>query len=470
MKNPKIVILFTISIILTIIYLTILPFKKPQSEKTTTKLTPQEKFENCNIKSDIPEIFIKKNVFIVKNLKLEKINIETCRTIKTRDITEKDSENKIVNLQTSPNKTIYITLKKYSHYRIRKEYSNELKEINKVTLIDECYLKSSILNKATFKELDKICLTNPELQTISIITKKYGIKTYKNPDMFTKPHIKLIFTGDAMLARSIGSRIEKGENVFKNIETEFKDSDFTVLNLETTLTNNEKDQPLPQKAWTFNAPIEAVPLMKSSGIDITNLANNHTCDYGKEGLINQMKNLKNGNLIYYGAGENKEKAFQAEIIESKGIKIALLGFNAVETIYSNAKEDQAGSAYFNKSLTKKAIEKAKKEADIVIVSGHAGIEGQLKHNSYQEEYYKHFIDSGADIVISHHPHVPQDYEKYKGKMIYYSLGNLTFETGNRENYKKAYLAEVKINPFTKDIEESNLIDIKLENGIPKLKL
>ncbi len=468
MKNPKKTILLGIPTLLILAYLGISYLKPLQNQETEIELTPKEKFKNCKIKSEFPPKFLNKYAFIIQEKEIKKVNSETCKNVKIATLKDENSKIKIVDLKKTSNNSVYIDLEKHQHYGLRKEYNSNLEEIKEINLIDECYLKNSNLDKKTFKLIETACSETPKLQTLKELTERYEIPSNKNPEIFTNPNLTLLLTGDAMLARSIGDRIEKNENVFRNIEDEFKNSDFTVLNLETNLSTNQA-QPLPQKAWTFNAPIEAIPLMKSSGIDVINLANNHTCDYGREGLISQIENLENGDLIYFGAGNNREEAFQARIIESKGVKIALLGFNAIETIYSNAGKNQAGSAYFNKILTREAIKNAQEKADIVIVSGHAGIEGQLKHNSYQEEYYKHFIDSGADIVISHHPHVPQDYEEYQGKMIYYSLGNLTFETGNRENYKKAYLAKVSIDPFSKEIAETELIDIRLENGIPKIQ-
>ena len=143
--------------------------------------------------------------------------------------------------------------------------------------------------------------------------------------------------------------------------------------------------------------------------------------------------------------------------------------NDAETLYNGARSNRAGAARFNKWSNGEAIKDAKRKGYIVIVNGHAGKEGTTRSNSFQREHYRYYIDSGADLIISHHPHVSQEIESYKGKKIFYSLGNFVFETGDRENYKNGLAVEVIIDIEKGAISEMNKIDVRIERSVPSFK-
>ncbi len=280
--------------------------------------------------------------------------------------------------------------------------------------------------------------------------------------------IKILFTGDNMLALSIGERIKAGENIYANIRNDLLEYDFVVINLETNVSELGVGKANSAKNWRFNAPVEALDLLIQNKINVVNLANNHTMDYGATGLTNQISLLDSHGIKHFGAGSNEEQAFSPLILELLDTRIALLGFNDAETLYTNVKPDSPGTAHFDKTKTTTAIIDATNSSDIVIVSGHSGTEGSTKSNSRQREYYKLFIDSGADLIIGHHPHVMQEVAEHNGKMIYYSLGNFVFETGERLLYKKAIAVEVIIDSNEKSIKQINEVDVLLENGVPTL--
>lgn len=434
------------------------------------ELSEEEKLAKCDFNQISSPVFVDIYAYVFTlpeedSQKLSKINTENCQIEKTVEIQVNQYPPEI---SVRKSNQIYVKSITQEHLGRGDVFDLDLNKIGQETLIDECYLFSPAFNLEAKNILAKSCKDSPQLDTAANLIAEYSINTPKKPSVFEREEIRLVFTGDAMLALSMGKRIKNGGDLFRNMEETFSQADYVVLNLETNMSTPGVGQPAPQKVWTFNAPIEAASLMKNAGVDIVNLANNHTCDYGRAALMNQMKNLNSANLIHFGAGKNIGKAFEPTIVESKGVKIAFLGFNAVETYYSQASKNSPGTAHFDKKRIKKSVSEARKKADVVLVSAHAGTEQQTIHNSYQQRYYRLFIDSGADAVIGHHPHVRQDYEKYKGKMIYYSLGNFIFETGDRANYKKAYLAELVIDTRTKKLKNINLIDIKLVNGIPVL--
>lgn len=294
-----------------------------------------------------------------------------------------------------------------------------------------------------------------------IDNKESSIKKVDNEQI-----LKLLFLGDIMLARSIAAQIESGDNPFENLISTFRDYDYIVANLETTVSR--VGFPV-LKAYTFNAPIKSVEILKNSGISIVSLANNHVGDYGKNALLDMFSILKDYGIVYFGAGENQDLAFEPKFIVDKRLTFALLGFNDIETWYTDATKNSPGTANFNKEQIEKSIKKAKEQSSIVIVMPHWGNEYELISNERQEEYGKFFIEAGADIVVGAHPHVVQNSHEYKGKMIYYSLGNFVFD-GMEGIFKATEGAMLEV-IVTRDLKlKTRLINIKLNHkGFPELK-
>jgi len=279
---------------------------------------------------------------------------------------------------------------------------------------------------------------------------------------------KVLFVGDIMLARSVGFYIQNGNDPFKYVKDKFAEYDVIVGNLETTIAN-PKLAYQASKQYTFNAPLESVNILKKAGFTALSLANNHTMDYGPNALIDQIKNLETESIATFGAGRNIEEAFKPSYLLVQDTRIAFIGVNDIENWITDAKEDAPGSAFFNETRIKTAIAEAKKSADLIVVVPHWGYEYFTEHNENQEKFGKLFIDAGADLVIGSHPHVIQDSQTYKGKMIYYSLGNFVFDLMQGiPNATTGLMVE-----FT--LEDKKLInpkEIKIQidwQGFPKIK-
>lgn len=195
---------------------------------------------------------------------------------------------------------------------------------------------------------------------------------------------------------------------FKNVYNIFKEDDITTANLETTFTTANLKVP---KTYNFKAPPEFAEVLTSSSIEAVNISNNHIMDYGTKGYQDTVSTLKVNNINYFGEG-NKY------ISELKGVKFGFLGYKGFD----------ANKTFLNK--LKADIDELKKQNCVVIINFHWGIERDYSPNSTQKNIAHFAVDNGADLIIGHHPHVIQGLEKYKGKIIAYSLGNFSFG-GNR---------------------------------------
>lgn len=238
--------------------------------------------------------------------------------------------------------------------------------------------------------------------------------------------ITLIAVGDIMpTARALPFVKKQGFGYpYRGTRKILKDGDIVIGNLETPLTG--KGSRFKNKKYTFKAPIETAAALKDAGFTHMSLANNHMMDYGKEGLLSTLTALEDAKLNFAGAGENIKQARKISITEIKGKKIAFLSYSKTYPLEFYARRKRGGTTPGYRKFITADLKKARREADIVIVAFHWGGE-KLEHpRAYQKELARLSIDSGADIVIGHHPHVLQGIERYKEGVIFYSLGNFAF--------------------------------------------
>lgn len=214
-----------------------------------------------------------------------------------------------------------------------------------------------------------------------------------------------------------------------------KDSDINVLNIEGVF----KSENVCTANKTFLTQSESTPLWcKKYNFSYVSIANNHSFDYGEEGLKRTISAIKSCGITYIGAG-SWEEAYSVKITTINGVKIGF--FAATSADLSSLKDreydkDKIGCAWINHPASRRAIIDAKKECDYLFVLPHAGVEYMNIPLPEWREIYKEFIDLGADAILASHPHVPQGIENYKGKPIFYSLGNFFFEGSGDINKPK----------------------------------
>jgi poly-gamma-glutamate synthesis protein (capsule biosynthesis protein) len=243
--------------------------------------------------------------------------------------------------------------------------------------------------------------------------------------------ITLSFVGDILLAGSSGRRaLEFGMDYpLKKVAPILKNDDLTLANLECALTGKIITRNVrvgKERRFIFKTPPKLGQVLKEGGVDIVTLANNHSLNGGIKGLRETMETLGKLDIAYCGAGENFEEAHKARIINLKGRKIAFLGYNDLEGAAAQSSLPQRAFSK-NSDQVIKDVQKTRKNADLVIVTFHWGIELQQKPTSRQINLAHKSIDAGADIVIGHHPHCLQPIEIYQNKIICYSLGNFVFD-------------------------------------------
>ena len=282
------------------------------------------------------------------------------------------------------------------------------------------------------------------------------VKKQKEPS-----RVVLIATGDVVPGRSVNYQMVKYNNFewpFEKIKDVLASGDITAANFEVPLVKN---CPTVVEGMVFCGREEAVKGLVASGVDVVTLANNHISDYGTAGIENTIilmqekgidtvgyslddlskagdkdgagivNDLQIGDVA--GGGNNQ---FTGEILYKRvnGTKFAFLAFNdiygSIPPILSSEKE-----------VIERLVGQARKEADVVVVAMHWGVEYRAEPDDRQIELARFVADAGADLIIGNHPHWIQSDEQYKNTYIKYAHGNLVFDQMWSEETKKGVIGK-----------------------------
>lgn len=252
-------------------------------------------------------------------------------------------------------------------------------------------------------------MTKPQKPKIDIVHSQESIQPEE------PKQTSIILTGDIMLGRSVMTESIKLNNYkypFEKVAETLKKADLVFSNLENPIV---ADCPERNSGMIFCADPKMIEGLTYAGIDVVNLANNHTRNYGQEGFDETKKFLTESEISYVGDNNLVVK-------EVHGTKFGFLGFDLVTNKLS---DEMLG-----------IIKESSARVDILIVGVHWGNEYQDKASKIQMEAGQKMIESGADVIAGHHPHWVQNSEIFNGKPIYYSLGNFIFDQMWSEKTKK----------------------------------
>jgi poly-gamma-glutamate synthesis protein (capsule biosynthesis protein) len=240
-----------------------------------------------------------------------------------------------------------------------------------------------------------------------------------------EPVVSVVFAGDIMLEGGPDRAIRRGQDPFAGVAHLFKGADVRLGNLECVVATVGSVE--PEKPNVFRVHPRGLRFVKRH-FDAVGLANNHSGDYGPQAFAQMLGLLKKSGVGYYGGGHNLKEAHTPLILERQGLRIALLGYDEFQPRNFEADHDKPGVAWSEDEQVVRDIADARDvwKADVVIPVMHWGWEEPIA-NARQRKLARLMIDAGADAVIGGHPHQLQDTEQYKGKPIFYSLGNFVFE-------------------------------------------
>ena len=263
----------------------------------------------------------------------------------------------------------------------------------------------------------------------------------RRPD--TQGPLSLVVVGDIMLEDGPMDAMRKGQDPFAGFASLFAGADIRIGNLECVVATT--GSPEDDKPNVFRVHPRALKYIKRH-FDAVGLANNHSGDFGPQAFAQMLGLLKHNKIGVYGGGMNLSEAHAPWIIERKGVRVAILGYNEFQPRSFEALHDKAGVAWGEPDFIAQDIARARQHhrADIVITYPHWGWENEKKGNAQQQALAHWMIDSGADAVVGGHPHVTQNVEVYKGKPIFYSLGNFMFNGFNDKESNTGWVLKLTI--------------------------
>lgn len=253
------------------------------------------------------------------------------------------------------------------------------------------------------------------------------------PTLYAQDTLRVVHIGDINLARNAARWYiipGKGDTIFAGLKDHLRAADLAIGNLESVLMDRG-DFADPQGTFVFAGPAQGAELLRDAGFDMVTTANNHTWDFGRDGLLESLTHLERVGIAHAGSGPDLDAAWRPAVFRSKGWTIAIF---SVTRVFNATGLQIAGHpaecciAWGDSLRLRDAVRAARDSigADIVLVSIHHGTEYVGIPRRAEREYARALARTGVDAVIGHHPHVPQGVEYIGDVPVIHSLGNTVF--------------------------------------------
>jgi poly-gamma-glutamate synthesis protein (capsule biosynthesis protein) len=279
------------------------------------------------------------------------------------------------------------------------------------------------------------------------------------------PETRVVFGGDIMLSRAVRT-IAQSKNdpasPMRDIAPWFAGADIAFANLESPFSDRAR---VGDSRMIFKAEPAMIAALEIAGIDVVSTANNHSRDCGAYGVEYTLDLLEQHGIAAVGTGRSEEAAHAGAVIERNGLKFGFLGYTFDQTNGNHTDIDER-VALINIEQMRSDVAALLRRADIAIVSMHAGVEYAPKPNAQQVAFARAAIDAGARVVVGHHPHVVQPWERYKAGVIFYSLGNLVFDQFQRAETQRGAVAEVVFSSRT--LFRAEVLPVNIVRSVPRL--
>lgn len=234
----------------------------------------------------------------------------------------------------------------------------------------------------------------------------------------------IAFTGDIAFSKYFAKGHEKPDLFDQTITDFLCSADHVVANIEAPVTAGNIQS---ERKLNHVNPPEAVDKLLEIHARIWSLANNHVMDCQEQGLRDTLKIAEENSIRTLGAGLSKKDA--ASIIELPGSGGIGLFSVTYYRDFLKADENKAGCITCEDEETiRQKIHEIKKRNRWCVLIVHSGEEFSNLPLPFVRRQYLRYLEMGADVIVSHHPHVVQNWEQVGDKLIFYSLGNFVFDT------------------------------------------
>ncbi len=271
--------------------------------------------------------------------------------------------------------------------------------------------------------------------------------------------MNVTFTGDINISGFFTKKVTENIEIFsKEISAELTNNDFVIGNLEGPATDSPV---ISNKNMGLKSPRNTINYLKNKNISVFNLANNHVFDCGEIGMLDTFKNISDADSHYFGANYSKQKVIKPLIISKEGVNVALFGI--AKTTPSHINNIHIFSSN-DISILKKQIKRYRHKVNYVVVNFHGGEEYTRYPSPPKRKLLRKIAKlKYVDIIISHHSHTFQGYEKVNNTHIFYSLGNFIFDIPIHKMYPHTNKAALLKFNFTKNQFKFNFIPFLIKN-------
>ncbi len=243
----------------------------------------------------------------------------------------------------------------------------------------------------------------------------------------------IVFTGDIGFDRYMARRWEDERLLDEDTLAFFRSADHVAANVEGALIDAVDDG--SRGVFFHSMDPAAACLLEKIGADIWCIGNNHTMDAGREGVVSTRALAAQMGCRTIGAGLNEVEASEPIYLEEAG-GIGMFGVAYMAECIPATATEPGIFRWDDLAYIASRIAEVKAKARWCVVVSHGGEEFTSLPSPYTRDRYLKYLELGADVVVAHHPHVPENYELFDdGKAIFYSLGNFIFDT----DYQRAHL-------------------------------
>ncbi|TDE34617.1 CapA family protein [Nonomuraea mesophila] len=277
----------------------------------------------------------------------------------------------------------------------------------------------------------------------------------------------IAFGGDVHFEGMLRPRLSSPRTALGPIAKVLRRADLAMVNLETAITTG--GTPAPGKEFTFRAPPSALSALKASGVDVASMANNHGMDYMDDGLADSLSAIKRSKFPVVGIGKDAAQAYRPYRTTVNGNRVAIIGATQVmdaEFIQSwTAAAGKGGlaSAKDEASLLR-AVRKARKNSDTVIVHLHWGTEMEKCPNPAQRSLAPKLVKAGADVVVGGHAHILLGSGYLKNAYVNYGMGNFVFYNSNPATTGRTGVLTLTING--RKVLKDTWTPATIQGGVP----
>jgi poly-gamma-glutamate capsule biosynthesis protein CapA/YwtB (metallophosphatase superfamily) len=246
-------------------------------------------------------------------------------------------------------------------------------------------------------------------------------------DTLCEPPLSLITVGDIMLGgRAKRAVAEHGADYpFAEVLPVLRRAPVVLASLEGPLALKARRQ---HRNHSYRVNPALATALTRAGINLVTLANNHLLDCGRSGVLETLEALALAGVASLGAGVNKDAAHRPVVRQAGRLKIGFLGYYWNRRCAATA--DRPGSAMDPPEALKTDMRGLRDQVDRIVVTFHWGVPYEREPSPEDRAKARFAVDCGADAVVAHHPHIIQPFEVYRGRPIFFSVGNFAFGSGN----------------------------------------